>query len=294
MMRKIVLSLATLFGLSSQALAVCPSTFQIKDNAAVTGNVVYSDDGSNNCVPSVVIQFGANKTTVKAASTAAAAGDTSLVTNESPNSQLSTAVGAAGDSAWVSGSGSAIAILKNIAGGVASAIPAGSAIIGKVGIDQTTPGTTNLVAVTSSSVGAGATGSAAPANAVYNGTVQSGATGGQLKGLISCDNHVFKHITSATDTLAVQGVASQTIYVCGWRARAAGTATWYLENTASANANCVSTLTQLTGVATEAVNTGETLYNPIWGGLKNTSGNGLCINSTGTGGVDIDIWYTQF
>lgn len=147
---------------------------------------------------------------------------------------------------------------------------------------------------TSASWGLGATGSAPPANAQYIGANASGATGGQMRGLINCDNHIFKHITTATDTLAVQGVASQTIFICGWRSRAAGTATWFLENTASANANCSSTLTQITGVASEIANSGDVTYNPIWGGLKNTSGNGLCINSTGTGGVDIDVWYTQF
>lgn len=139
-----------------------------------------------------------------------------------------------------------------------------------------------------------ATGAAPPASAVYLGANASGATGGHVAGLIQCDNHVFKHITSATDTLAVQGVASQTIYICGWRSRAAGVATWFLENTASTNANCSSANTQITGVATEAANTGETMLAPFWTGLKNTSGNGLCINSTGTGGVDVDIWYTQF
>ncbi len=121
-------------------------------------------------------------------------------------------------------------------------------------------------------------------------TTQSGAS----TALISCDSHVFKHITSATDTLAVQGVTAKTVYVCGWRARAAGVATWFLENTASTNANCSSSNTQITGVATEAANTGEVMNPAFWSGLKNTAGNGLCINSTGTGGVDIDIFYTQF
>jgi len=143
-------------------------------------------------------------------------------------------------------------------------------------------------------LGAVATGAAPPANAIYLGANASGATGGHVAGMISCDSHVFKHITTATDTLAVQGVASQTIRICGWRSRAAGVATWFLENTASANANCSSANTQITGVATEAANTGETMLAPFWTGLANTSGNGLCINSTGTGGVDVDIWYTQF
>jgi len=157
----------------------------------------------------------------------------------------------------------------------------------------------NTIAVTgipvTSTPGVGATGSAATANAQQTGALTGSATtGGKLQNVIQCDNHVFKHITSATDTLAVQGVTSQIIYICAWRSRAAGDATWYLENTASVNANCSSSNTQLTGVATETANSGEVFAPPFWTGLKNTVSNGLCINSTGTGGVDIDIWYTQF
>ncbi len=148
-----------------------------------------------------------------------------------------------------------------------------------------------LVDITNMSV---ATASAPPSKAIYLGANASGATGGQVAGLVTCDKHVFKHITSATDTLAVQGVASQSIRICGWRSRAAGTATWFLENTASTNANCSSSNTQITGVASEVANSGETVLASFWTGLANTSGNGLCINSTGTGGVDVDIWYNQF
>lgn len=74
--------------------------------------------------------------------------------------------GTKADSAWVSGSGSVIALLKNIANGIAGSIPAGSALIGKVGIDQTTPGTTNAVSATnfpsSVSTGTGAQGASSP------------------------------------------------------------------------------------------------------------------------------------
>ena len=142
-------------------------------------------------------------------------------------------------------------------------------------------------------VGTGATGAAAPAGAVAMGAVQSGATGGYLKNLTACDNHTYVHITSATDTLVVQGVSSQTVYVCGMLASGAGTATVALENTASTNANCSSTKTQISGLITAGTASANGFYNPIWGGLKNTSGNGLCIVSTGTGGVDVDVWYTQ-
>jgi hypothetical protein len=121
-------------------------------------------------------------------------------------------------------------------------------------------------------------------------TTQSGA----VTALISCDSHVTKSIGSSTDTLAVQGVTAKTIYICGWRSRSAGTTAWFLENTASANANCASTNTRLTGTASEVANSGEVMNPAFWSGLRNTAGNGLCINTVGTGVVDIDIWYTQF
>ncbi len=112
--------------------------------------------------------------------------------------------------------------------------------------------------------------------------------------LISCTGHIYKHITSATDTVAVQGVTSQVIYICGYRATFAGTATVFLENTASTNNNCSSTLTQIAPVESGVANTQFGFISAYWTGLKNTSGNGLCINSTGTGGVDVEVWYQQF
>jgi hypothetical protein len=158
----------------------------------------------------------------------------------------------------------------------------------------TPPTAVTVNPTTSASWGLGATGAAAPANGVQVLAKESGATGGYSAGLVQCDQHTFKHITSATDTLAIQGVASQTIYFCGWRARAAGVATWYFEDEADANANCSNLGSQLTGIATEAANTGEVEMSPFFNGFKGTSGHGMCIKSTGTGGVDIDYWYTQF
>lgn len=206
------------------------------------------------------------------------------------------------------GGGSGGAVYGPTANGAAAANPpvviggtangTGTGNVGNWKVDASGTGFMDMVAggnmATAFATGVITNGAAPPSTSIYMGANSSGATGGLGRGLIVCDQHVYKHITTATDTLAVQGVASQTIYICGYTARAAGTATWYLENTASTNANCASTLTQLTGVATETANSGMVVYSPFWGGLKNTSGNGLCINSTGTGGVDIDIWYAQF
>lgn len=58
------------------------------------------------------------------------------------------AQGTTTDVAYVSGSGTLVSILKGIFGKFGAVVlAAGSALIGKVGIDQTTPGTTNAVAL---------------------------------------------------------------------------------------------------------------------------------------------------
>jgi hypothetical protein len=76
---------------------------------------------------------GTNTAAVKATTTAAAAADPSLVTNESPNSQLSTATGAIADSAYAgSGSTTIIGALKGIYAAAVSAIIAGTNRIGYV------------------------------------------------------------------------------------------------------------------------------------------------------------------
>lgn len=308
-MKKLLIA-GFLFVTPASAWAVCPNPLTVKDAAGATQNISATNDASGNCQSAIVINLGG------VVSGAFASG--AFATGSGVDGWDVTE-GTKADAAWVSGSGSVIALLKAAVNGINGPIPTNS----NVGITQTTPGTTNGVAlvgvngatalagngvtgtgsarVTISSdnspvagLAAGAIASAPPANAIYNGANGSGATGGQLQGLVVCDKYVFKHITSATDTLAVQGVASQTIRICGFHARAAGVATWFLENTASVNANCSSSNTQISILNTEAANTGITDHSPFWNGLSNTSGNGLCINSTGTGGLDVGIYYAQF
>lgn len=165
--------------------------------------------------------------------------------------------------------------VRTVGTGVLSAssvLTAGSAIIGKVGIDQTTPGTTNLVALAANQsvnvaqmngvattmgngvagtgvqrvaiasdntvlpgVGAGATGSAIPANASYNGLIAktanpSAASDGNLVGALSdklgkqvvvgsirdLKGNQFTTITSSTsETTVVTAVASTFLDVYG-------------------------------------------------------------------------------
>lgn len=90
---------------------------------------------------------------VKAASTSAAQTDSAVVVRN-PDTGAS---GAAHQCTPSSSSTSAIACLGQIDDDVKSSIAAGSAVIGKVGIDQTTPGTTNLVALTTTTNAGAAT-----------------------------------------------------------------------------------------------------------------------------------------
>jgi hypothetical protein len=87
--------------------------------------------------------------------------------------------GAKADAAYAgSGAASLVAILKGIYAGIVAAIPAGTNLIGKVGIDQTTPGTTNAVVATGN-VASGATDSGNPVKAggIYNSTAPTLTTG---------------------------------------------------------------------------------------------------------------------
>jgi hypothetical protein len=118
------------------------------------------------------------------------AGATDTRTNRDHAGQRRPAVagiGAIGDSAWVSGNGSIIAVLKGIFGKLGSLVTgvvlaAGSAIIGKVGIDQSTPGTTDSVTVATAQGAGAAIGAVNGAKVITdaNGTIQQ-----YLRGLIT-------------------------------------------------------------------------------------------------------------
>jgi hypothetical protein len=116
------------------------------------------------------------------------------------------ALGSTTDTAWVSGAGTAIAILKQVAGNTAGATPAGANVIGKVGIDQTTPGTTNGVALVgvngaTALAGSGAvgTGSARVAVGVDSATVAGSAP---VKGGVGVVNGASTYNTVAASQSA--------------------------------------------------------------------------------------------
>jgi hypothetical protein len=130
-----------------------PTTVPFVDGASAARAQLSTVDGSSNVAPQTALR--ANGAQVEAANPLPVADATA-----------GAGIGAPADSAWASGSGSVIALLKGLFGkwslghGTAAAavrvelptdgtgvvgLAAGSALVGKVGIDQTTPGTTNAV-----------------------------------------------------------------------------------------------------------------------------------------------------
>jgi hypothetical protein len=90
MKRILGIALALFFIGASPALAVCPATLQLKDNAGVTPNAKYSDDGSGNCMPNVVV----NGSTLPAGA-ATAAKQPALGTAGSPSTDVISVQGVA-------------------------------------------------------------------------------------------------------------------------------------------------------------------------------------------------------
>jgi hypothetical protein len=210
-------------------------------------------------------------------------------------------------------------------GGPATAIPAGSAIIGKVGIDQTTPGTTNAVAITAGTALIGKAGldqtTPGTTNAVAlaqigstttaSGNGTSGA-GNQRVNIASdntafsvntvstnnaaaqphiCGSHVFKHITTATDTQVVAASGSTTIYVCDYSISFNGTGNVYLEK---ATSGTCATLTQIDQAWYGVANSGKIAANPYYQGLNTGASAQLCANTSQAVTIDIAVNYDQY
>lgn len=105
--------------------------------------------GQTTMSASIPVALASNQSAlaVTVSGVATAANQTSQITQETA---INTVLGAQADAVCGTATGtcSVEALLKFLNTSVSGSIPAGTAVIGKVSIDQTTPGTTNLVALT--------------------------------------------------------------------------------------------------------------------------------------------------
>lgn len=201
---------------------------------------------------------------------------------------------------------------------VNAALPAGTNLMGKVGLDQTTVGTTNGVSVAQigattvltgngvsgagalrvaivsdnsavAGVGVGATGSAVPANAVYNGA--QGSAG--LQGLIICDSVAKYDASTSGSTQIVALSAGKTIYVCGYSLGVGATAT-NVKLVYGTGTNCVTSPTDITPAYQLAANGGIVDRGAFSNGLKTAASNALCFNASAANAAQGLVYYAQF
>ncbi len=193
--------------------------------------------------------------------------------------------GTKADAAYTgSGSASLVAILKGIYASATGAIPAGTSIIGKVGIDQTTPGTTNGV----QDAADGSTGSAVPSKATYAGAVSSG----NLTGLIQADNSAAISVSTATTTQLVALTSGKKIYVTAFDIIAAGTGNATLVY--GTGSNCGTGTTSLTGAYNLTAQTGISKGIGLGPVLVVPASNALCITTSAAVQMSGSVAYTQF
>ena len=244
-MKRLLFTLIALVAFASAANAtVCLSgatpagSATLKDAAASPNTFIapYTDtgDSSGNCWPQISVKDGANVT-----------------------------LGAKADAAWTSGSGSVIAILKNIANGIASAVTSLGTIATNTG--AAIPAGSNLIGNTGQLYPAGST----PITASATGTT-----------------------TATTATLAAS--ASIHTYICGFsiRANAAAAAT----NNATVTGTVTGTMnfTQWTAPNASGLGVTEEVFSPCVISSAVNTGIAVVSGAPGTSGVvSVSAWGYQ-
>jgi hypothetical protein len=161
---------------------------------------------------------------------------------------------------------SELGCLGQIDDDVKAAIPAGSAIIGKVGIDQTTPGTTNGVQLNAGTALIGNVGATVtPAGATQ---ITASATG-----------------TTAATTATLAGTGGKTTYICSMSVRANATAAVTVTDTITGV--ITGTLSRTLWVAPLASGLGvdEMVFNPCVAASGTNQAIAVVSGAPGTGGV---------
>ncbi len=171
-------------------------------------------------------------------------------------------------------------------------LDAGSAIIGKAGIDQTTPGTTNLV----NSKICDKTTPTQCVSVSAGGLVSTGSfiSSGNTSQSVACDHSTAINIVAASTVSLVPVSGATIVYVCSYDVEVvtgAGT-TWALEY--GTGAACTSP-TALTGVYADGVGTHTTAGSGEGTLMRSAASAGLCIVTVGGGqSVQGRITWTQF
>ena len=144
-------------------------------------------------------------------------------------------------------------------------------------------------------VGAGATGSAVPANAVY----EAGAGTGNLTGYLNCDNTAIYDTTTNGSTQLVALTSGQVVYVCGYQFSTSQTTAVAVKLTYGTGTNCATGNTAMTPAyplqaASSTGPIGLVVMTPGFRGLKTAASNALCVTTNAAASVQAIVWYTKF
>lgn len=175
---------------------------------------------------------------------------------------------------------------------VNTALPAGTNLVGKMGLDQTTPGTTNGVQDAATS----ATGSAVPSKAGYIG----GNGSGNLTGNINCDNTAIYDASTNGATQLVALSSGKIVYVCGYSFAQSTATAVHTSLEYGTGTNCATSPIKITPAYSlqAAASTGPTgivVMAPTGSpGLKGIASNEICILTDAAVSVQAIVWYTQF
>jgi hypothetical protein len=255
-MKRIILAL-TLCLFAAPALAVCPSTLQLKDNAGVTPNAKFSDDGSGNCLPNVVLFSG-----------------TTAVTQGTAANLNATVVGTGTFAAQLTGATNNI---NNIAGTIS--LPTGAATSAN---QATEIGSLATIATN--------TGAAIPAQANHTTNIGAVDSISQYPGTAVPYTASATGTTTAT-TATLAGAASVTTYICGFSIRANATAA------ATGNATVTGTITgtlnytQWTAPLASGLGVVEQIFTPCVPASATNTSIAVVSAAPGAGGVvSVTAW----
>jgi len=162
-------------------------------------------------------------------------------------------------------------------------------LLGILSLDVFTPAQVNVSSPAAvKDQASSATGSAAPATAIYNGAISSG----NLAGIVACDSSAQLSVATATTTQMIALVSAKAIFVCGFVINGAGATTTKLVY--GTGTNCATGQISLTPAFTLATGSNIAAGSGLGYLLKTAAGNALCVTNSAAIAANVFVSYTQF
>lgn len=159
--------------------------------------------------------------------------------------------------------------------------------------------TAGAFAADSGSFGVGGTGAAVPAKAAYLASKSSGGGGGNLTGMITCDQYVSLRSPSLNQVL-VAATPGLLVYICGYSITGESTMPSDVNLRRTSNGDCNTGAVDVTAPITVGTGTaggmigGKAIAPGIWAGMKTNAGDYLCSHRSAAVASELEVWYAVF